>query len=45
MPLRRSVRPASGSSSGYLGEWSQYWEIDNVFLGNRGASFSLVSIG
>ncbi len=20
---------------GYLGEWSQYWEIDNVFLGNR----------
>jgi hypothetical protein len=20
---------------GYLGEWSGYWEIDNVFLGNR----------
>jgi hypothetical protein len=22
-------------SPGYTGQWSQYWEIDNVFLGNR----------
>jgi hypothetical protein len=36
VPLPQSVRKGSVRVRfGYLGEWSQYWEVDNVFLGDR----------